>query len=516
MSDSTTLTTVTVNSPAYECDAYRAQRHAWKLCQDVKAGTVRLREERATYLPRFPSESMTQWDARVKMTFVRDYYAQTLADHVGLVFTSAPKLDEDVPEALADLLENVDGEGTHWEVFAQRAMATQLDLGHVIIVTDYPDASNIKTKADATAAKMRPYWTYYHADDVISWRTEAVGGVVTLTQIVFREHVNKNDGTFGTDHEDRYRVLRQAVTYDVVSGRAVGLGAMTWEIWTEEKDANGQDTYVLKFNGTIVGPKQLPIRIAYGGEKKATLHSEPHLYPLADTVVELTQVQSDYANVMHKCNVPTAIFIGRPQAAHGKEVVMGEGMDIPLGGDAKWLEPQGTALASTQARILNLEMQLRRQGAFISEPQGTMTATEAALYAKQRSAKLVRAARSLQDALEGALQDMGAFMNIENTGSIEFDLNFGISSVNAQLLAVYVQAYKEGALPLEALLTALKDGKLSDEFDVEDAAIEMLAAKDEQDAADAEAAAAKLEAIGNAPMAPGAPKAPDMPMKGKE
>ena len=135
---------------------------------------------------------------------------------------------------------------------------------------------------------------------------------------------------------------------------------------------------------------------------------------------------------------------------------------------------------------------------------------------REEVVKLVRAARSLQDALEGALQDMGAFMNIEDTGSIEFDLNFGISSVNAQLLAVYVQAYKEGALPLEALLTALKDGKLSDEFDVEDAAIEMLAAKDEQDAADAEAAAAKLEAIGNAPMAPGAPKAPDMPMKGKE
>jgi hypothetical protein len=502
MPDTSPITTA--NSPDYECDAYRAQRPAWRLCQDVKAGTVRLREEKATYLPRFPSESPTQWDARIKMTFVRDYYAQTLADHVGLVFTSAPKLDEDVPEQLEELLENCDGEGTHWEVFAQQAMSTQLDYGHVIIVTDYPDTTDIKTKADEEAAQVRPYWTYYCADDVTSWRTAAVGGVVTLTQVTFRERAAKPEGEFGSKAETRYRVLKQAVTYDQISGRATGLGAMTWEIWTEiENLTTGEKTYALTYSGNIVGPKKLPIRIAYGGPKVATLHSEPHLYPLADTVVELTQVMSDYANVMHKCNVPTAIFIGRPQTAHGTAVVMGEGMDIPLGGDAKWLEPQGTALNSTEKRILNLEMQLRRQGAFISEPQGTMTATEAALYAKQRSAKLVRAARSLQDALEGALQDMGSFIGLdeESCGSIEFDLNFGISSVDATLLNVYVNAYKEGALPLEALLTALKDGKLSDEFDVEDAAIEMLAAKEKQDAADAEAAAARLDAMQTTPAA---------------
>jgi len=77
------------------------------------------------------------------------------------------------------------------------------------------------------------------------------------------------------------------------------------------------------------------------------LTSKPHLYGLALSNVEETQIESDYANVMHKCNVPTPIFIGRNVNEGAQTTQMGQGIDIPVGGSAMFLEPGGSAIAAT-------------------------------------------------------------------------------------------------------------------------------------------------------------------------
>src|SRR6185436_526294 len=116
--------------PDYECDAYVEQKARWKIVQDVRASTEAIRDAKATYLPRFESESLKDWNARVRMTFMNDYYGQTLADHVGLVFAEDPTFERDVPPKMQQLLENADGAGTHWHVFLQDAFEAALDYGH--------------------------------------------------------------------------------------------------------------------------------------------------------------------------------------------------------------------------------------------------------------------------------------------------------------------------------------------------------------------------------------------------
>lgn len=448
----------------------------WKICQDVKGSTMRIREEKIAYLPRFEAEEQRDWDARVKMTFVDDYYEQTLNDCVGLVFAEPPRLNPDVPAQLLPLLENVDGEGTHWEVYAQRVFEKALDYGHAIILTDYPAVLSPQTMATAKAAQLRPYLLTYTAADIWSWRVATVGGVKVVTQIVLQEYFEDDDGEFATEEIKQYRVLRQAVIRDEFE-TPLALGALSWELWRELDDEtqSGQTVLRLVGSGPIIGPKTIPVRVIYGGARENILVSKPTLLSLAVASIEATQVGSDYAQVMHKCNVPTPVFVGRGRAAKaGATTKMGVAIDLPMGATASMLEPTGSALGATRARLEDIRAQMKRHGAFVNESSTPMTATEAALYAKQRNAKLARAARSLQDALEGALDDMAAFADINNGdgGSMTVNTDFN-ASIDARSLDVYLRMYQANALPLWALLEVAKTGAMPDDFDVDAVALEL-------------------------------------------
>ena len=477
---STNLTKGNAASPDYQNEAYRRMQACWTITQVIKDGTPAVRNNKVMFLPKFENEDVKDYDVRVLMTFVNDHYAQTISDHVGLVFATQPELSKDVDQKIKDLLENIDGEGTHWQVFMQTVLEKALDYGHAVIFTDFPQVQGRPTKRQAADRKLRPYCSVYAADQIVSWRVSTVGGVRVVTQIVFKEDFEAEDLNFGIACREQYRVLKQEVVVDEFD-TPVGLGKITWELFREKKDVKKRDGINLISVGTgeIKGPQQIPVRIVYGGPKIATLESRPHLLQLAYSVWQETQIESDYANIMHKCNVPTPVFIGRNEAGNGNKkgqpIKMGSGIDIPVGGSAMILEPSGNALAATRTRLEDLRAQMRRQGAFVHENNANMTATEAAIYARQRNARLVRAARSLKDAGEGMLSDLAAYATPNKKGgSMSVATDFA-SFYDTKFTEIALKAYQAGVLPLDAMLNVLMTGKLPEEFDVEAVALRMMA-----------------------------------------
>ena len=478
------------DQPSHRDADYVEQTPYWDLCKDVKASTPILRAKKEVYLPRFSSESMQDWEARVKMSFADNHYDQTLADHVGLVFSKDPVIEEGAPIELEDFIENVDGESTHFTVFAKQFFEAALDLGHAAIIVDFPsvpDGVRID-KADAKAMRMNPYWSIIRADQIVNKRATTIGGSRVLTQVTIAEEASIDDGMFGSKCVTQYRTITQDVLYrttnPALAARPSGLGAITYRVWAQSKDNPNQ--YNVIEEGTILGPDRIPIAICYGGPKLGLLRSRPHLLGLAHTSVEELQVKSDYANIMHKCNVPTPIFIGRgPQIDTGEkgsdEVQMGVGIDIPLGGDAKMLEPSGAAIGATRERINDIREQLKRQGAWIrGVAQTSMTATEFTQLARRTSARLITASRSCKDALEQAIIFTLQFMNVPITDegvTVTMAKDFGMPSIDPNLLNAYTSIYNAGGLPLEALLYAAKHGELPEEFEPEQAAAEAMAAE---------------------------------------
>ncbi len=489
------------NRPDYRLPAYTAMEKPWTICEDVKVGTDRMREKSGEYLPKFESEDELDYQARLKMSFANNHYTQALEDHVGLVFAKPWTLSSDVPNSLAELLENVDGEGTHFDVFMQNAFTLGLDHGHALILTDYPTVPEGMNLAEARAQQLRPYLALYSGKSAINWRTDSIGGVLVLTQITLHERVCVPDGEFGEVEVDQFRIFKQAVIRNRF-GIAIGLGDVTFQVQQKQREGNSE-TFTTITEGTLRDPKgkplpRIPIRVHYG-RRTGFLTSVPHLYELAQTNLQETQLESDYAAVMHKCNVPTPVFVGRAKPKPGQTITMGRGIDIPAGGNAFFLEPEGRAIAATRNRLMDLRTQIQRQGGFVRDSIKTMTATEAALVERQRNARLIRAARSLKDALEGALMDMALYMPELNgkSGSIEVSMEFG-STFDPEFTRLCLDAYEKGALPLDATLYVLKYGKLPDEFEPDEVAMRMLVESsksrpmvedemlDDEDTADAE------------------------------
>ena len=503
--------------PDFKCPEYQETETRWMLCQDVKQGTEAIRARRESYLPKFEAEDVLDWDTRVRMSYVNDHYAQTVHDLVGMVFAKPPLLDEDVPDELKQRWENIDGQGTHWEVFAQRALDVALDWGHAVLLTDYPPVQQRPTLTDAKSQGLRAYATLYRPDDVMSWRTVTVGGVTHVVQIVLREQFYEDNGAFGQSLTRQYRVLRQDVVRDE-QGTATGLGGVTWQVWREVKDSTTGQLKLMSLDeprAFSVAKKgaldHIPIRVVYGGEKLGTLFTRPHLMGLAYLNLQETQVISDLTSIIHKCNVPTPVFIGRPAARAGtanKSVRMGSGIDLPTGADAKMLEPQGSAIESTQKFIDDIRAQMRRQGAYLNEPTTALTATEAAMFARQRNARLARAARSLQDAMEGVLSDFALFEGVSivdrdkdsnDGGSIVVNTDFA-GAFDVQFVQVALQAYAEGAIPLDVFLTVMQTGKMPDDFDAEDLALRLASDAAAKEQAKNDAIARGLAAQGNGGM----------------
>jgi hypothetical protein len=500
------------NSPAYASPAYREMEPRWQLVDDVKEGTGAIRRRKETYLPKFEAETPKDWDTRVNMTFVTDYYATTIEEHVGLVFAEPMKLGDDVPAQIRALAEDIDGEGNHLDVFAATVLSKAFHYGHVVLYTDKPDASNLQNKAEERRAQVRPYVQMYPAPDVLRWRTATVGGVKVIVQIALKESETEPDGIFGSRACVRIREFSQVVFYDEFTGRATGLGGITWKAWKQAAPGEKEDPaaplggYTATGEGPIIGPKQIPARVVYGGEKLGVLWTRPHAYRLAEATIEHTQLKSDYRTGIHKTNVATPIFIGRNTVSTdqaGQTVQMGQGIDIPIGGDAKFLETTGAAIGGTRQALIDMQDDMRRQGATIDDATGkVMTAKEAGIYAKQRNAKIVRAARSLQDALEGVFADMAAFMTIDGGGSLAINQDYAGQGIDPAYLTVLVSAYQAGALPLDALLYALEKGKLPEDFQEQESALRLIAEemqRKDQATLEAEANAAAPDAVATVP-----------------
>lgn len=464
--------------PDYRLPAYTLMEKAWTICEDVKAGTDRLREKAGEYLPRFESEEETEYQVRLKMTFANNHYLQALEDHVGLVFATPWALSSDVPPALQALLENVDGEGTHLDVFEQNALTLALDHGHALIVTDYPEVPEGMNLAEARRQQLRPYLSLYSGKAAINWRTDTIGGVIVLTQLTLHERIAIPDGIFGEVEVDQYRIFRQEVIRDRFN-RAISLGDVTFEVQRRER-SGATENFVTVGAGVMRDPSgtslpRIPVRIVYGGRRAGFLQSVPHLYELAQTNLQETQLESDYAVVMHKCNVPTPVFVGRAKPKPGQTITMGRGIDIPIGGSAFFLEPTGASLGATRNRLMDLRAQIQRQAGFVNEARKTMTATEAALIERQRNARLLRAARSLADGIEGAFMDLALYMpELQGrSGSLHMVTEFG-KTFDHEFARLCLDAYEKGALPLDATLYVLKHGTLPEEFAPDEIALRML------------------------------------------
>jgi hypothetical protein len=179
-------------------------------------------------------------------------------------------------------------------------------------------------------------------------------------------------------------------------------------------------------------------------------------------------------------------------------------LDVPIGGDVKYVEHSGSALGQTREELNDLERRMSALGlSLLQQMIRPAESAEAKRIDKSEKDAVVKSpARSWVDSMEMALQFHANFYKEPTGGSIFINDDYEDVVLDATMIKVYSDMVAADQMDLETMYTILKNhGAVPDDIDV----AEVQSRIEEKQKKDL--AAAKLLMPSTAP-APGTPKPP--------
>lgn len=401
--------------------------HLWLGTKAMRAGG---------YLVKFDQESEEAFKLRQKNATFLPFFRQSVKQMTGRVFAEPIKLRDDVPPAVAELMQDVDGQGNNLQVFARRWFMMLLRYGVAHVIVDHPPRPDgvRNTQADYRAARLRPYARIVSPTAVPGWRTIDAGGLPVLDQFRVTETINEPDGEFGVRAVEQIRVIgRQGWrVYRNISGK-----------WTESSsglsEANGRPL------------NRVPV-VTITADPEDPMKSEPPLIDVAYLNIKHFNGRSDQDGAVRFARIRLGAIIG---GETDKEITLASNslLQLPEGGNI--IIAQGSAESVTVgAEDLDSILQEARQaGAALlrKDIAATRTATQAKEEAAQEISPLEAMALGLQDGIDQMMQLFAEWLGLPNGGHSEVRGNFEEEVPADVALPNLIQLMNGGVLSKETL-----------------------------------------------------------------
>lgn len=497
--------------PDYRCPEHAAQEPARKIVRDVERGTLHLREMGKEYLPQFPAEHKDDYEIRRKAATLFNAYNRTVSGLIGMVFKKNPVLEEDVPVEIrgdkekgeAGHAENIDLAGTHLDLFCRDVLRDAMNDGHCYVLVDMQKAPTEGrrgrvTQEDVDRARLRPYWVRYTKDQAVNWRATLINGEVEIGQITFEEETCELAGRYGLKAGKQYRTFRLE---EYRTPRGLVKHRVKFELNKLVQDKDG-DRFERMDGGEVKGFSRIPVAVVYG-RKTGFLTSQPVLLDLALINLKHYQKRSEYDATLRKCGFPIPVFIGRDRNNPALTIGPGSGVDVPMNGDAKYMEPEGNSLEAARHDLQDLREEMAALGLSVlsSRPGVAATATETVIDFTQESSELETIARSESDAIELCLGFHARHLGKKEGGSVSLGTHLKSLTLTPQQVSAYSQMVGEGQLTLYTLWSILKSGNaLPDDFDSKVESKRLFGTEEEPTAAERAAAEDSTRKSGEKPL----------------
>jgi len=392
----------------------------WALLEALLGGTAAMRKAKAL-MPRQPRESQEDYDYRLSTATLFPAFARTVGVMTGKPFSKQLTLNDNVPERIASLCADIDGEGRSLHVFAADLMADVIAFGFGGILVDYTktDGGN-KTQRDERESGARPHWLHVKHHQILGWRTEKKNGVNTLTQLRIIETVERDEGEFGS------RVVRRV--------RVFTPGA--WEL--HEEAGSG---FALVDRGVMTIPV-IPFVPVYG-RRLGFMRGVSPLLDLAYQNVKHWQHQSDQDDSARFARKRLLVFVGVDKSDLATVTASSDSALALPAGDAKIVQGSAESVSVGRSELDALEAQMIQTGAeLLTAKPGARTAFEAANDSEANKSDLQNIVESLEDSLDQALQRTADWYGLPDGGSVTLFKDFaagGLSDASAQLLLAMQQ-----------------------------------------------------------------------------
>lgn len=496
-----TIVAVTVQADAPDADRpdwrdpeSRAMEGIWQTCRDAYDGTDAMLARPKRYLPKHRKEKPEDYRARCEHSAVFNTYAATVNGLTGLAFAKEPTLGKDVPAAIREHAENIDGAGTTLGNFARELTEDGIAVGTSGFMVLYPPRPAGATAEAEINGTLRPYWRRIRVEDVYSWDHATVGAREMLTQLVVREQVRRRAGRFGYETVTHYREFRHDVTGPLGLKEPV-----TYIVWEERQtDRKKRSELVPVSTGFIVnGRGESLSRIPYVGvlmgRRVNKMFGRPLLKDLLDLMLKAFRIDSDRSYLMHLACVPIPLRKGYQSPARVAAIGDAQGnvaqiaratggavaapnvlMDLPAdtpqasGIDFRWVEIQGTAFAPTKDELEKLKAEMGALGLQFLAPSTRAAETEGArrLDARIENATLSSLLSRVESAIEEGQILHAEYLGLDATvfgeqsgGSFTCNRDFERTVLSEAMIKVYSDLVMAEQLTLETFLELLRQGR---------------------------------------------------------
>lgn len=435
---------------------YSANKKRWAMCRDAVAGEDQIKAKRTEYLPRLSGQDKKEYNGYLSRSSWYNASGRTKDGLTGLVFRKKPSVT--VPDGMKPFLEDISYTGVTVFEFSENVINEAVNIGRGGILVEHPvvekGPDDIITVADAEAKGLRPYMTFYKAEDIVNWKTGRVKNKTVLVQVVLREIESK------IDDDDEFKIIESFI-YRVL----------------ELKEEKYQQRIFRKKNETAEyeqdGPEIIPKRsgnpidhipFKFTGVQNATPNVEkPPILDLVFMNFSHYRTTADLENGAHWTGVPTPVFIGLDE--NTKEIKLGSTEGIVISnpeGDAKFLEFTGQGLEALEKRLEKKEQMMAVLGARILAQEKKMVeaAETARIHKAGESSVLASIANTASEAIQWALQEIADWSG--NSGDCVFELNTDYlpDKMDPQMLIALMQTWQSGGLTDIELFEALKKGEI--------------------------------------------------------
>lgn len=369
------------------------------------------------HLPKSEAEDDDAYATRLKLSPFPDFFRPVIQGFSGLLSDLVE--GESIPRPIKELLSDVDMQGSSLALFMKAADENAWRDGAIGIFVEH---------TDGTGQYPRPYLVPVERIDLISLKADFVANRVAFTQVICREHHEIAVGLYGSEIVTRYRIYTPGISTLVELVKVRGT--------IEVRQVEEPRLHTAKGTPLEYVPFVLYSLTSSGKDvTRAAIPFKP-LFRLQDLWF---QVASGYHSVIDKCNIPVPVRIGlvvpgQRNMDNVPDMILGPGygIDLATGGDFKYAEPSGNAIAGSRQALQDIESRAVRYGLEFLTGQSSSTATEADLRSVPAKAKLTFAAIQKESAMQEILDIWSQYVAIKKPADIE--AQGGFISVSRDML----------------------------------------------------------------------------------
>lgn len=431
--------------------AYSRMTPRWRMIDVLLGGTEAMRDAGSEFLPQYDNESDRNYRARLERATLLNRTEQTLDTLAGKPFREAVVLEDDVPEVLVDMSEDIDMLGNNLHAFCRTWFREGWAKGfsHVLIehpTPPAPEEGRVRTLEDDRNEGLRPFWVHIKPECVIAAYSSVEFGEEVLTHVRIMEKSVERDGWKEVE-KVRIRVLEPGY----------------W--WLYAPNEKGTEWIVEKEGPTTFG--YIPLVTFYAGKRDGLMECKPPLTDLAHLNIAHWQSNSDQRNVLTVSRFPILAASGVPS---DQVVKIGPNNFLTtedIQGKWYYVEHTGAAIAAGQTDLEALEDQMSSYGAeYMRKKPGDETATGRALDAAEASSYLAATVRDFQDCVEQAYAITADWMGLETGGSVRINTDVDVGEASAVELDTLLKMRASRDISRTALVAeVISRGILAEDFD---------------------------------------------------